>query len=156
MSASRSTATASASARAMSSGARSAAQRSSGSATALALRQPLLDSLEALAQLLVLLLERRPTLFRVEALQRRVALPPVDAHLTGAVDRGDQQPKLDRQQLDVEQVDLDVAGDDDALVEHPFEDVREVVVRARGGMQLSHRHSPARAGSAVRGGSRAA
>src|SRR3954467_7103067 len=42
-------------------------------------------------------------------------LPPVDAHLARPVDRGDEQPQLDRQQLDVEQVDLDVPGDDDAL-----------------------------------------
>ena len=59
------------------------------------------------------------------ALQRGVALPPVDPHLARLVDRGDQQPQLDRQQLDVEQVDLDVARDDDALVEHPLEDVGE-------------------------------
>ena len=44
----------------------------------------------------------------------------------GAIDRRDQQPDLDRQQLDVEQVDLDVARDHDALVEHPLEHVREL------------------------------
>ena len=66
-----------------------------------------------------------------DGLQRRVALPPVDAHLARLVDGGDEQPQLDRQQLDVEQVDLDVARDDDALVEHPLEDVGEARLRLR-------------------------
>ena len=47
------------------------------------------------------------------------------------VDGGHQQPQLDRQQLDVEQVDLDVARDHDALVEHPLEDVGEVGLALR-------------------------
>ena len=71
---------------------------------------------------------RRSPRAEPSAWQRRVALPPVDPHLARPVDGGDQQPQLDRQQLDVEQVDLDVAGDDDALVEHPLEDVGEVRV----------------------------
>src|SRR5205085_5898553 len=65
--------------------------------------------------------------------ERRVRLPPVDPHLLGAVDGGDEQTQLDRQQLDVEQVDLDVARDDDALVEHTLEDVREAAGSGRGG-----------------------
>src|SRR3954463_5994156 len=80
-----------------------------------------LETLEALAQLLVLLLE----LLGARA-QRRIALPPVDAHLPRALDRRDEQAQLDGQQLDVEQVDLDVAGDDDPLVEHALEDVGQV------------------------------
>lgn len=53
-------------------------------------------------------------------------LPPVDAHLLRLVDGCDQQAKFDGEQLDVEQVDLDVAGDDDALVKDPFKNVREI------------------------------
>ena len=58
--------------------------------------------------------------------ERRVGLPPVDSHLLSALDGRDQQAQLDRQQLDVEQADLDVSGDDDSLVEDPLENVREV------------------------------
>src|SRR3954470_2644068 len=61
------------------------------------------------------------------AVERGVGLPPVDPDLLRLVDRGDDQPQLDRQQLDVEQVDLDVAGDHDPLVEDAFEDVGEAV-----------------------------
>src|SRR5579875_1308728 len=57
--------------------------------------------------------------------QPRVAFPPVDAHLPGRVERGDHQAQLDRQQLDVEQVDPDVARDHQALVEHSLQDVTE-------------------------------
>ena len=69
-----------------------------------------------------------------------VVTPPVDAHLLGLVDRHDEQPDPDGQQLDVEEVHLDVAGDDDALVEDPLEDVGQVGGRgatagvARGGV----------------------
>src|ERR687896_310392 len=142
-----SSSTASASARASRSGARAAAQRSSSSGTARLLAalllpagllaapllaallqaDPLLQPLEALAQLAVLPLQLFAiAVVTLHRLQRRVRLPPVDAHLASPVDRRDQQPQLDRQQLDVQQVDLDVARDDDALVEHPLEDVGEV------------------------------
>src|SRR4051794_40298228 len=97
------------------------AERSRASASAesrLALTDLLLQRLDALAQGAVLLLELAGAVA-----QRRVALPPVDAHLLGLVHGRDQQPQLDRQQLDVEQVDLDVARDDDALVEHALQDV---------------------------------
>lgn len=53
-------------------------------------------------------------------------LPPVDAHLLGLVHGGDQQPELDRQQLDVQQVDLDITCDDDALVQDTFENVGQI------------------------------
>src|SRR4051794_1264044 len=142
-SASRSWATASASARASSSGARSAAQRARSSGTArprLADTERALEPLEALAQLAVLLLELTAIAVAVvvagaDALERRIALPPVDAHLARLVDRRDEQAQLDREQLDVEQVDLDVARDHDALVEHPFEDVGEVRRRIRSARQ---------------------
>lgn len=55
-----------------------------------------------------------------------VVLPPVDAHFACRFEGGDHQPQLDRQQLDIEQVDLDVARNDDPLVEYPFQDVAKV------------------------------
>src|SRR5262249_4649648 len=58
--------------------------------------------------------------------EKRVVLPPVDSHLARLVGRGDEQAQPDRQELDVEQVDLDVARDDDALVEHALEHVGEL------------------------------
>src|SRR4051794_32000665 len=79
------------------------------------------QSLEPLAKFAVLTLKLTPLVA-----QRRVVLPPVDAHFLRAVNRGDQQPDLDRQQLDVEQVDLDVARDHDPLVEHSFQNVGQV------------------------------
>src|SRR2546423_1157873 len=62
----------------------------------------------------------------VAAREERVVLPPVDSHLAGLVGRRDQQPDLDRQQLDIEQVDLDVARNHDSLVEDALEHVREL------------------------------
>src|SRR4051794_1313559 len=91
----------------------------------------LLQAFEPFPQLAVLLLELSVLAAGIELLQRAVALPPVDAHLARAIDRCDQQPQLDRQQLDVQQVDLDVAGDDDPLVEHTLEDVGQVRFRRR-------------------------
>ena len=87
-------------------------------------RDPLLER-GAIAVALDLGPELDPLLSRLDA-EGRVCLPPVDPHLLGALNRRDQEPDLDRDQLDVEQVDLDVAGDDDALVEHALEDVGEV------------------------------
>src|SRR3954451_16303510 len=81
------------------------ASRSSGAS----IGHRLLELLDALAQVAVLAVE----LLARPARERRVGLPPVDPHLARPVDRGDEQPQLDGQQLDVEQVDLDVAGDDD-------------------------------------------
>src|SRR5262249_7961585 len=48
--------------------------------------------------------------------QPRVVLPPVDADLTGGVEGGDDEPELDREELDIQQVDLDVARDHDPFV----------------------------------------
>jgi len=63
-------------------------------------------------------------------------------YLARPVDRGDQEAKLDREQLDVEQIDLDVAGDHDPLVEHPLEDVRQV--RLLRGAPRQRVHAPRR------------
>src|SRR3954454_14917820 len=90
----------------------------------------LLEALEPRAEILVLLLQ-----LVSPAAQRGVGFPPIDAHLLRALNRGHQEPQLDREQLDVEQVDLDVSRDHDALVEHPFEYVRQVR-RAAGPLHL--------------------
>src|SRR5690349_8355656 len=100
-SASRRIATACASARAIRSGARDCAHRASSSSIADA--ELALQSLQALAQLAVLALEPVAdavviAVARSEALQRRIALPPVDAHLARALDGGDEQAQLDGQQ----------------------------------------------------------
>ena len=79
------------------------------------------ELLDPLTQPLVLVLE-----LAVTGGKRGIPLPPVDTHLLGAVDRGDDQPQLDGEQLDVEEVDLDVPGDHDPLVEDALEDVGEV------------------------------
>src|SRR5262245_65501956 len=52
-----------------------------------------------------------------------IELPPVEADLLGFVDRADEQPDADRQELDFRKRDLDVAGDDQPLVKDPIEDV---------------------------------
>src|SRR5690348_10066688 len=81
-SASRRITTASASARAIRSGARVCAQRASSSSIADV--EPALEPIQALAQLAVLALELLGAAVVIalsEALQRRVALPPVDPHL---------------------------------------------------------------------------
>src|SRR5437764_2035943 len=102
----------------------SATARSSASRTALSGRS-------ALAQLPHPRLQRaEPVLQAGAALrgapgQRGVARPPVDPELRGLVGRRDQEPQLDREQLDVEQVDRHVARDHDPLVQDPLQDVGE-------------------------------
>src|SRR5439155_3264718 len=81
----------------------------------------LLQALEASLEIPVLDLQGSGV-----AAQRRVRLPPVDPHLLRALDRCDEQAELDREELDVKQVDLDVSGDNDPLVQHALEDVGEV------------------------------
>jgi hypothetical protein len=67
-----------------------------------------------------------PGLVEGAGAEPRVSLPPVDANFPGRVQRSDHEPELDGQQLDVEQVDLNIARDHQALVEHPFQDVAQV------------------------------
>ena len=54
-----------------------------------------------------------------------VVPPPVEADLLGLVERADEQPDPDGEQLDFGQRHLDVAGDDQPLVEHAIEHVDE-------------------------------
>ena len=51
--------------------------------------------------------------------------PPVEADLLGFIDRADQQPDANREQLDFGKRDLDVAGDDEALVQHAIQNFDE-------------------------------
>ena len=83
-------------------------------------RQLPLERAHLLAQLFVL---RRQRLLARR--QMVIELPPVEADLLGLVDRADEQPDPDRQQLDFRQRHLDVAGDDEPLVEDPVEHVDE-------------------------------
>ena len=62
--------------------------------------------------------------------QARIGSPPVQSDLLGLIDRTDEQPDLNGQQLDVRQVDLDIADDDEAFVEDSVENVDQAV-RAR-------------------------
>ena len=59
--------------------------------------------------------------------QPRVVAPPVQSDLFGLVDRAHEQSDLNRQQLDVREIDLDVASDDEPLVEDTVEDVDQAV-----------------------------
>src|SRR5262249_32224764 len=52
-----------------------------------------------------------------------IELPPVEADLLGFVDRADEQPDADGQELDLRQRNLDVAGDHEALIEYTVENV---------------------------------
>jgi len=47
--------------------------------------------------------------------------------LLGLVDRANEKPDLDGEKLDVGEIYLDVADDDEALVEHPIENINESV-----------------------------
>jgi hypothetical protein len=53
--------------------------------------------------------------------------PPVQPDLFGLVDRADEQTNLDGEKLDVCEIDLDVADDHEALVEHAIQNVDETI-----------------------------
>src|SRR5262249_32724369 len=54
-----------------------------------------------------------------------VVLPPVEADLLGLVERADDEPNADREELDLGERDLDVPRDDETLVEDAVENVHE-------------------------------
>jgi len=64
--------------------------------------------------------------------QARIRSPPVETDLLGLVDRANEKTDLNGEELDVGEVDLDVADYDEALVEHTVEDVDEAVGARRG------------------------
>jgi hypothetical protein len=59
--------------------------------------------------------------------QAWIAPPPVQSDLFRFVDGANEEPHLDREQLDVCEIDLDVTGDNQPLVENPIEDVDKAV-----------------------------
>src|SRR5205814_6229701 len=69
-------------------------------------------------QLLVLRRERL-----LAGREMMIELPPIEADLFRLVDRADEETDPDRQELDFGERYLDVAGDDEPLVENPIEDI---------------------------------
>jgi hypothetical protein len=65
-----------------------------------------------------------------------VVLPPVQTDLLGLVDRADDQANPDREELDLGQRDLDVARDDESLVEDPIEDVDQSAAAPVGRLEI--------------------
>lgn len=63
--------------------------------------------------------------------QAWVVLPPVHPDLLGLIDGAHEQTNLDREQLNVGEVDLDVAGNDQPFVEHPVEDLDQTGAAGR-------------------------
>ena len=57
-----------------------------------------------------------------------ITSPPVETDLLCLVDRADEQANVDGEELDVGEIDLDVAGDDESFVQHAVEDVDQTVV----------------------------
>lgn len=55
--------------------------------------------------------------------ETRIVLPPVDSDLLGFVYRADEQTYLDRQQLDIREVNFDITCNDQAFVEDAVEDI---------------------------------
>jgi hypothetical protein len=102
-----------------------------------------------------LLLDARQTLIDLAWRERTrcghreagIVAPPVEANLFGLVDRAHEQPHLNGEELDIGEVDLDVAGDHEALVEHSVENVDEAVRAIRRGelWQVGLRSSSAKA-----------
>ena len=67
-----------------------------------------------------------------ERAQTWICSPPIEPDLLGLVDRADEKPDLNGEELDVGEVDLDVADNDEALIEHAIENVDETVGARRG------------------------
>ena len=68
--------------------------------------------------------------------QPRVVAPPIQADLLGLVDGANEQSDLNGQKLHVRQIYLDVAGDDEALVEDAVEHVDEAACLMSPQLQL--------------------
>jgi hypothetical protein len=64
--------------------------------------------------------------------QSGISLPPVESDLFGLVYRANEKANLNREELDVGEVDLDVADHDEALVEDAIENVDETIGARRG------------------------
>ena len=64
--------------------------------------------------------------------QSRIGLPPVKTDLLCLINRADEETDLNGEELDVGEVDLDVADNHEAFVEHAIEDVDQTVGARRG------------------------
>jgi len=64
--------------------------------------------------------------------QARVRPPPIHSDLFRFVDRTDEKANLNSEELDVGEVDLDVADNDQALIEHAIENIDEPIAPRRG------------------------
>src|SRR5690606_14472973 len=82
--------------------------------------EPVLELLQLRAQLAVLF--QQPVGLSGNG-KGRIELPPVQPDRLGLVNGTDQQANLDGQKLDVGEVDLDVSGNDQPLVQDPIQDV---------------------------------
>lgn len=58
--------------------------------------------------------------------------PPIHSNLLSLVDRAHKKPDLDREQLHVREIDLDVPDYDKPLVEYPVEYVDQSMTPCRG------------------------
>ena len=58
--------------------------------------------------------------------------PPIHANLFCLVDRTHKQADLDREKLDVREIDLDIPDYDESLVEHSVEYVDQSMTSCRG------------------------
>lgn len=89
------------------------------------LRESLERALDAFESLLELSrLKRRVT---GRSRQARIAPPPVQTDLLCFINRANEEPDLNRQQLHIREIDLYVARDDKAFVEDAVEDVDQAV-----------------------------
>ena len=57
--------------------------------------------------------------------QVTIVLPPVEPDLLSLVDRANDQPDPDREELDFGERDLDISGDGESLVQHPVKHIDE-------------------------------
>src|ERR1035437_838741 len=76
------------------------------------------------------------------AAKNRIVDPPVHAHLLGLVHRTDHQADLYGKQLNVHQLNLDIAGNNHAFVQHPLEDIGQSRTLQRMRNWLGHNESP--------------
>ena len=76
------------------------------------------------------LLDRRRGWLR--SAKARIVTPPVHSDLLGLIDGADEKSNLDCEELDVGEIDLDIADDDEALVEHAIQNVDQTIGARRG------------------------
>ena len=55
-----------------------------------------------------------------------IGAPPIDPDLLGLVHRGNEQADAQGEKLDVTEREGDITGDDDALVEHSLQQIRQI------------------------------